>query len=477
VTLRNCFTFLILVGILCTNLVARSAEVDQQERYKLRLHAPRTLYKLAYDQLNKRYLVISRDSLWVLSNDHPGWQQREYALNEFDKKMDFRQLVVLTTSSRVYLVLNSGGYVYEIAHDSIKKLDKSSNFRTQYGSSKFIVNDTIISYSGYGHWSFQPFFTYFDPKSGEWEMWELKTEDPLPVARAYQTGFYNPSTHDFYILGGYAGRYTAHKPVEHDMLDEVWKINMTQRKWEKLGSAHPAILQLPFTYWSIYKEKLLWYNVFQRSINKLDFTNNISSESKMPEETLYNFATIEQPAINETQDEILYATLSEDPEIRIMPMSSILADKHTDIAIYSNTWKKWIQLVAVLVLLLLGLFGFKKYRIYARESHKVDFYIKQRLLKYKKIRIYLDEVELKCLIHLASDLKYHNLIELFGIIELENSTMDSIYKHRKQIFRSINDKVNFAIKGEHEFILTRKNPADNRMIEVKINEDIVRIHG
>ena len=476
-TLRNYLSVLILVGTLCTSLIVRGAEADQQERYKLRLNAPRTLYQLAYDRLNQRYLVIARDSFWMLSNDRQGWQKNSYRLNEFDKNMDFRQLVVLTTPSRVILVLDSGGYVYEMVHDSIKKLDKSSNFRTQYGSSKFIVNDTIISYGGYGHWSFQPFFTYLDPKSGEWEMWELNAENPMPVARAYQTGYYNASTRDFYILGGFTGRHKALKPIEHDNLDDIWKINMTQRKWEKLGTINPEIVNLPLTYWTTYNDKLLWYNIGERVMNVLDFTKNTCSESKMPEETLYNFSTLVQPALNETDQEILYSTVAEDTEIRIMPMSSIIASNHTDIAIYTNRWEQWKRGLAIIPLLLLGYFVYKKYRTYSSQRNKVDFYVKQGLLRYKKIRIYLDEVELKCLIQLASDLKYHNLVDLFGLLEMDNNSMDSIYKHRKQIFRSINDKVNFVTKGEHQFILTRKNPADNRMIEVKINEEIVRIHG
>ncbi len=472
---------ILIIGLLFHNSNATGSESDRSSIYNLRLSATDLHYKLAYDQLNKRYLVVKRDTFYYLNKGSTGWQKKSYDLNQFDSNVDFRQLVVLPTKTRLLLVLQSGGYVYEMVHDSIKKLDKCSNFRTQYGSVKFLMNDTIISYGGYGFWNFEPFFTYFDSKSGEWEMWDIKSDDPLPIARSYQLGYYDQGSNDFYMIGGYTSKYKAKKPLEHIILSDVWRINMTERKWEKLGNLKQyseSWYELPaYSGYNtfIYKNKAMFWSLGNRVLSFLDCPNNQSVSYFLPKETMFNFSMMQQPAINEEDDEILYATLAWYPEIRIIPIKSILSGKQADFKIYSNDLPEVYIGLVLLVLLIIGFFGYRKYKRYFIERHKIDFYIAQSTLKYRNTAIDLDPVEQKVLHELSSNFNYHSIVDLLGSIEFENKSMDSIYKQRRKIFDSINNKVQFATNGI-ELIKTRKNPSDKRMLDVKINEEIVRIH-
>ena len=471
----------IIALILLGNISANGSRFDRSRIYDLRLNAPDLHYKIAYDQLNKRYLVIKRDSLNFLNKGSIGWKKKTYDLNQFDANVDFRQLVVLSSKTRLFLVLRSGGYVYEMVHDSIKKLDKCSNFHSQFGSAKFIMNDTIISYGGYGFWKFEPFFTFFDLKTGEWEMWDIKSEDHLPSGRSNFVSYYDQRSNYFYMIGGFTSKYKAQKPIERIPLDDVWRINMSSRKWEQLGNIRQnseGLYDLPvyagFNTPS-YKERELCWDEGKRFISLLDFPNNKATNYRLPEETIYNFSTKHQPAINEEDDEIIYATQAEDPEIRILPIHSILSCKQSNFKIYTNYLAEVFEGLVLFCILIAGFFISRRYKKISLEGHKIDFHIAQNVLKYRNTVIDLDQTELKIMLELCSDLNYHNIVDLLGSIEPENKSMDSIYKQRRRIFDSLNNKAHLATKGV-EIILTRKSPSDKRMIEVKINEEIVQIH-
>jgi Galactose oxidase, central domain len=471
---------LLLWGVLCYSYGTVKAETSKQGLYSYKLSTPNEPYTLAYDQHNKRYLVLKQEKFYFLIDDSKGWKEKAYDLNEFDPDLDLRQLVVLYNKERVLLVLQSGGYVYEMVHDSIKKLDKSSNFRTQYGSVKFIANDTLVSYGGYGHWTLQPFFTYFDPKSGEWEMWEIASDNPLPPSRTNPMGYFNPLTGDFYLLGGYTTRYKAQLPRQDIRLDDVWKINITKRRWEKLGNVQRDLAGFYLSPIIIGDQVLCYDADKDRIAHIFDFQKNKLSNYELTEGMLIDFHNKVSPAIDKVNQDVLYATLpfpysSGREQIIVAPLKTLLESTHSTTKIYSKSWPlKFI--ITLIVLISLSLFYVLRLaKRLSKLSQKADFYLKEGILKYKNVKINLDHIEQKLLKELASDSKYHNLVDLFGSTSIEINSMDSIYKQRKKIFKSINDKMNFITKGEKELIISRKSPTDNRMIEVKINDELIRI--
>jgi len=474
--------YLILSFLLNVYLDEKSfAANGQQELYNFKLVAPSEPYQLAYDQPANRYLVLERDSFFYLKNDHKGWVKKSYDKNEFDRNIDFRELVVLPTKTHMFLVLRSGGYVYEMVRDSIRKLDKSSNFNTQYGSVKFVMNDTIMSYGGYGHWSLQPFFTYFDPATGGWEMWELASEETLPIARTRPLGYFNAEQREFYLLGGFTTRYKARLPRQDIQMDDVWKINMTERKWEKLGHVEKDLAGL---YLSplIFKNQVLCYDVEKdRTYHLFNFEQNKLSNYELTEANSVNFYNKITPAVDTAHQDFMYSTLpfphsSAVQSILISPISNLISGEPVITHIYSNSWISWGLWSLLLFVLIGGWLANRFYNSYSRQGDRIDFYKINSALKFKKIEIQLDSNEQYCLNRLSDDLKYHSLLELFAGHDLEKSSMDVIYKNWKKTFSSINDKVNFVTKGEIEIILARKNPSDSRLLEVKINEEFVKIH-
>ena len=71
--------------------------------------------------------------------------------------------VTLRVQDTLYFIHGSGGMVYMIKNDTVRRVDKSFDHQMQHGACWFEHNNTAFSYGGYGFWSNRDFFTYYTP--------------------------------------------------------------------------------------------------------------------------------------------------------------------------------------------------------------------------------------------------------------------------------------------------------------------------
>lgn len=440
------------------------------------LAKPEKPFYLAYDQPTDRYLVLQRDSFYYLFRDSIVWHKRVYETNQFDADLDFSLLKILNTKSKTYLVLWSGGYVYELKGNSIIRIDKSFNQHSQFGSSKFMMGDTIVSYGGYGFWNYQNFFTYLSPVTKEWELLELSSEHPLPVKRSFQNGFYDSEKRDFYIINGQTSKFTVKGPFETYELNDIWKINMDRRKWEKVGTRNRKLFihyQFPVIE---YNHKFLIIDYTW--INEIDFHENRSRLTDIYKEKARTINKIHGIGYNPAHGEIIYlrwGDVTRPDEIRITPVEEFFSSKVTETWLYRNyrSTAKWIFIPVAL--LLVAWFVFRRFRKFTEKNNMLLLDSGSGELRFRNITINLDDIERKLLAELAKDGRYFNMMELFEIISDGQYSPEALKKQKMKIFNSINNKIDFVTKGENDIFLTRKNADDKRQVEVRINDGIVRI--
>jgi len=387
-------------------------------------------------------------------------------------------LKVLGHPSRTLLALEPGGYVYEFRGNSIFRIDRSFNQKSQYGSAKFLMGDTLVSYGGYGFWNFQDFFTYLNPMNREWEMFELKSDHPLPAGRSYMSWCYDPADRHFYLMGGKTTRFRARKPFEERILGDIWKISMDTRKWKKMGRlnrVHPIHYNYPFLE---YNGKWLYFN--NTFLLEADFRHNRLKKIGFQEHLALDILRLKGLAWNPEKGELLFVRSGAGPrpdEILVFPIGHFYGDTMASTRLYRNYTSFFIIGILLAFAAGGGWLFFRMLKKYRETAGRLLLFSGTGELKYRNIVINLDETERRLLSEMAKNNRYYNTIELFEIIGDGQFSPDALKKQKLKIFNSINNKIGFITKGKTDLFLTRRSAGDKRLAEVKINDGIVRIVG
>lgn len=135
----------------------------------------------------------------------------------------------------IYFVSSAGGMVYTIKNDTIKRIDKSFDHGMQYGAQVFEHDDTAFKYGGYGFWSNRDFFTYYDKKQDEWEVYHPIHSEITPTGRAFYFSIKNKNL--FHIFGGRIVNPDNRRQQLNN--DEVWTFDFKNSTWEYRGKHDP----------------------------------------------------------------------------------------------------------------------------------------------------------------------------------------------------------------------------------------------
>ncbi|GGD50617.1 kelch repeat-containing protein [Muriicola marianensis] len=137
----------------------------------------------------------------------------------------------IVIDSELHFVSKSGGMLYRLEGDSLRRIDRSFDHRMQINCTLFTRNDTIMKYGGYGFWSQRNFFTYFSRETNEWEIVSPRGSEVLPEGT--QSSYQVQKGNDIYIFSGLST--DPFDPLNMNEFDEIWKFDMEGRRWEKEG--------------------------------------------------------------------------------------------------------------------------------------------------------------------------------------------------------------------------------------------------
>ena len=208
---------LLIVVLLTVNVYAQSIPIGP--RYDVK--------NIVIDSLNNELKIFFNDHYNVI--DLGTLKSKTHKL-QLEDGFNFaeRPLVV---DSLVYFISNSGGMVYVLKNDTIKRIDKSFNHKMQINAALFAYNSKIYKYGGYGFWSARNFFTYFDHFRNEWEVVAPINSKSIPEGTENLS--FILSNDEIYIYGG--GKVNPYNRLEQLSNDEVWKFNLGTNEWTYLG--------------------------------------------------------------------------------------------------------------------------------------------------------------------------------------------------------------------------------------------------
>lgn len=361
----------------------------------------------------------------------------------------------VSVKSKIYFVDTSGGLVYILKDNEIKRIDNSFNHKMQINSSIFTYHDTIYRYGGYGFWSQRNFFTFFNTSNSEWDV-------VLPIgSKVLPNGSQNSrviiDNNDFYVYGGQT--LNKFNPLEYLINDEVWKFNLNNNSWKKLGiiKFNPNNLSIVISNNNkvIYSDESDLIYLVDVVHNKLKTYKKTTAFNKI----LSNFNSF---YLNDTFYCFEWKPSSPNNMIQLVTRNE---DEFFGYLIEEDslyeTNDKWFLIGLLFITPILMLFLFIK--------------IKQQVLKKKLINISGDNLIYKNIIHpfdtkeiqvLKLLLKTDDLVQSSQIMDIvENKTLH--YAHNIKVKNHLMENLNFKLKTllriEKDIITSKKSKEDKRI--------------
>ena len=184
-------------------------------------------------------------------------------LDELNHANFFTKLI----RNELYIVSNGAGPVFKKLGNTFIRIDNSTLHKNQFGGARFVYNDKIHIYGGYGFWSFKNFITFFDENIKQWDL--LYNESSyIPPGR--WKPIYSLINDKVYIFGGRAGSPGS---VDGDeSFSDVFYFDLLNKEFFNLGKLNQKLK----TNYSLFSQPKIDSNIFiieNDALTKIDFNS------------------------------------------------------------------------------------------------------------------------------------------------------------------------------------------------------------
>jgi hypothetical protein len=377
--------------------------------------------------------------------------------------------------TKTYLVHEGCGPVLEFRNDSIVRIDNSFLHRNQFGSARFVFNNEIYFYGGYGLFTYKNILTKYDFQTREWT--EVKTYSDVPLETRKNALSYLINN-DLYVFGGYTNDETKiqwGKPLDNT----IWQLHLPSMKWICKGEVN-LIQILNYGDYRLFNNNQ--ENIFLIS-NEFNIINPRKNIMEKHEIKLYlNFISnyFEEDSIicvlkNNINQSKYFAILSIN-QIKGKRLSTSVFIKSLPLSINNS-----IILIITIIIILITLLILRKKIMNKLKPFNGIIYNQQSnqfLYKNKPVTIF-DEQEIRLLHYLMEhNNQFVSLNNLNQLFENNNQpeTISATVKRREQAVSRLLTKVS-KITGidEEVLILEKKNSEDKRIKDLKILPNLLKM--
>lgn len=179
--MRHFLFLLILIGFLPIDSSAQKLEFNGD-------------FLLFREAKTKQPVLIIDDSLIYKGND---MKRIAFKHTEYPAKLE--EYKFFNIGKKTYLVHEGCGPVLEYRNDSIVRIDNSFLHRNQFGATRFVYNNEIYFYGGYGLFTFKNILTKYDFQTREWI--EVRTFSKTSMDTR-ESAFSFVKNSELYVFGG-----------------------------------------------------------------------------------------------------------------------------------------------------------------------------------------------------------------------------------------------------------------------------------
>jgi len=220
--------------------------------------------------VKKSPIIITTNGIFEFKSE---WEYTPFADNSFKKEINEIEVLnhanffTIINSNKLYIVSNGAGPVFVYRNNIFERIDNSSLHKNQFGGAKFIYNNKIHIYGGYGFWSFKSFITFFDENISQWD---LLYNDSKYTPDGRWKPIYNIINDKLYVLGGRSG--SAGSKNQDESFSDVFYFDFIEKEFVDIGKLNPRI-NPKYTLFSAPKIEDNIVIVNNKHLTKIDFKN------------------------------------------------------------------------------------------------------------------------------------------------------------------------------------------------------------
>ena len=199
------------------------------------------------------------DWIYLPFNDN-SFKKEIINLDELNHANFFTKLI----KNELYIISNGAGPVFKLDQNSFIRIDNSTLHKNQFGGARFVYNDKIHIYGGYGFWSFKNFITFFDENIKQWDLLYNNSEY-LPPGR--WKPIYNLLNDKLYILGGRSG--SAGTINQDESYSDIFYFDLLNKEFINLGTINSKLKNK----YSLFSQPKLDDNIFLIDSDNLSIIN------------------------------------------------------------------------------------------------------------------------------------------------------------------------------------------------------------
>ena len=413
-------------------------------------------------------IIITENGIFEYLSD---WEYTTFADNSFKKELDnldqlnHANFFTIINSKELYIISNGSGPVFVFKDNIFKRIDNSSLHKNQFGGARFVYNNKIHIYGGYGFWSFKNFITFFDNNISQWDL--LYNESKYTPPGRWKP-IYNLIDDKLYVLGGRSGESGS---IDLDeSYSDVFYFDFIEKEFVNVGKLNPKI----HTTYSLFSSPKIEDNILiinNKNLTKIDFKNlTFTNYSK---EKAFSDIDNKYPAFVNNQKLFYISDINGEKFLNSFDVSSIDESFNSEsFSLLANpnnlSTKNYIffgLFIAIVFWIILKIFSFK------------DFI--KGLILYDEKNIYFNNNSVsitaneKGLIKYLSENPFITAPELNSIISDQQFAKSHFTSLRNRLLDKLNEKL-FKLTNIQKCIIETKNPKDNRIKVYKADSSIIK---
>jgi hypothetical protein len=370
-------------------------------------------------------------------------------------------------NQHVYLSHNLGGAVYELTGNRLIKMDQSYEHKMQINSESFVYDNRIFRFGGYGFWSARNFFTYFDLKSKEWEVYSPVSGKQVPPG-LFDVNLYREGENIYLFNGITSDQFDNLKLINSS---EIWQFNLRTKHWEKKGK---TTLFFGNNTKNFQDENYYFAFTEERRILRINFST-FTYETFQNESVSTKIYERFKPVVY--QKHIFYFNhnhSTQQVDLVSLPLLDFLGEPQSSTNFLErDIWGTYqTQIIAGLALVFVGFLLFLFLRFKPQTARQITD--KDGLLYLGKAAINFDETELKVIKYLLKNDDVPNS-ELLGLVEQKGVHFSHNIRLKNDLLNQLNLKLKAILQVDVNFIIFKKSDTDSRLKVYRLNKQYFKV--
>ncbi len=418
--------------------------------------------------VNKSPIIITTNGIFEFKLK---WEYTPFADKSFKKEineidvLNHANFFTIINSNKLYIVSNGAGPVFIYRNNTFERIDNSSLHKNQFGGARFIYNNKIHIYGGYGFWSFKSFITFFDENISQWD---LLYNDSKYTPEGRWKPIYNIINDKLYVLGGRSG--AAGSTNQDESFSDVFYFDFIEKEFVSVGKLNPSITP-KYTLFSYPKidDNILIVN--NKHLTKIDFENLTFTNYSRGKA----FSGVDNKYPSFIDDQKLYyiSDLNGEKLLNLIDIASIDNEFNSETfpliinesRISVTQYILFVFLIAFVFWIILKMFSFK------------DFI--KGLILYDENNIYFNNDSVlitkneQSLISYLSEKPFITAPQVNSIISDQQFAKSHFTALRNKLVGDLNEKL-FMLTNNKKCIIETKLPEDNRIKAYKADSSIIK---